>query len=82
MEMMETARTKSYAEDLIAEEKALKDMGWGPEDIECLRGGDTLLDSLKTTQVTLLKTLILFHKRVRMLEKQLWDVRRGNSRDV
>lgn len=60
-----------YAEDLIAEEKALTELGWDLDDINYLSG----------LEATLLNNVIQLHKRTRMLEKQLWEVRRGNSRD-
>ena len=60
-----------YAEDLIAEEKTLKELGWNLDDVTCLNGLEAIL----------LSNVIQLHKRTRMLEKQLWEVRRGNSRD-
>jgi len=60
-----------YAEDLIAEEKVLNDMGW--DDLDSI-------NYLSGTEAQLLKTLIQLHKRTRALEQQLWEVRRGNTR--
>jgi len=68
---METSTRIDSVEDLADEEEILKELGW---DLDSL-------DYLNTLEAQLLHNVIVLHKRTRSLERQLWQVRSGNSRD-